>query len=221
MSSASTEAHATASRFHTTHWTVVLAARKDGTTAQVALADLCSTYWYPLYAFVRRDGAGPHEAQDLTQEFFRQFLEKHSILHVRPAAGKFRSFLLTCLKNFLGHERERARAQRRACGQAPIPLEAGDAETRYALEPADPVTPELLFEKRWILALLERALQELCREYAERGKGEVFEELQAFLPGGQGSLSRADLAAKHGISINAVDVAIHRLRQRFGVLLRA
>src|SRR6266571_6005243 len=132
--------------FHTTHWTVVLAARdKDGTAAQEALANLCSTYWYPLYAFIRRQGSNPHEAEDLTQEFFFRFLERHALGSVQPAAGKFRSFLLACLKNFLANERERAQAQRRGGGQLLVPLDSADAETRYSSEPADPRTPEVLF----------------------------------------------------------------------------
>ena len=128
--------------FHTTHWTVVLAAReKDGDAAHEALAGLCSTYWYPLYAFIRRQGASPDDAEDLTQEFFFRFLERNSIEHVHPAAGKFRSFLLACLKNFLANERERASAQRRGGGQPLIALDSTDAETRYSLEPADHRTP--------------------------------------------------------------------------------
>src|SRR5258708_249384 len=124
------------SMFHTTHWTVVMAARQedDGKVAQEALASLCSTYWYPLYAFIRRQGSSPHEAEDLTQEFFFRFLERHGLANVKPAAGKFRSFLLACLKHFLANERERARAQRRGGGQTLVPFEGVDAETRYSLE---------------------------------------------------------------------------------------
>src|ERR1700688_2176276 len=116
--------------FHTTHWTVIMTARQqeDGNAAREALASLCSTYWYPLYAFVRRQGSSPHEAEDLTQEFFLRFLERHGLVNVQPAAGKFRSFLLACLKHFLANERERARAQRRGGGQPLIPLEGDDAE---------------------------------------------------------------------------------------------
>src|SRR5262249_43762356 len=124
--------------FETTHWTVVLTARDgDGVSGREALASLCATYWYPLYAFVRRQGSSPHEAEDLTQEFFFRFLERHSLESVRPSAGKFRSFLLVCLKNFLANERDAARAQRRGGGRPSLPLETGDAETRYSLEPAD------------------------------------------------------------------------------------
>ena len=207
--------------FHTTHWSVVLAARdQDRPDAAEALASLCSTYWYPLYAFIRRRGSSPHEAEDLTQEFFFRFLERHALESVQPAAGKFRSFLLVCLKNFLANEREHARAHRRGGGRPAITLDRADAETRYSLEPADRLTPEAVFERRWVFAVLERTIAELRREYSTREKLGLFEELQGFLPCGQGNASRAELAAKRGVSVGAIDVAVHRLRQRFGALLR-
>ena len=207
--------------FHTTHWSVVLAAREEeGTVARDALASLCTAYWYPLYGFVRGRGYSPHDAEDLTQEFFRRFLEKNTLSNVNPARGRFRSFLLACLKHFLANEWERAHAQRRGGGQAPIPLDYGEGETRLSLEPADPVTPDALFEKRWAFAVLEHTIKALHAEYAAKGKSDIFEELSGFLPGGRGSESRAELAAKKGIRVGAVDVAVHRLRQRFGALLR-
>lgn len=210
-----------AAGFHTTHWTVVLAAReKDGAMARDALASLCTTYWYPLYAFIRRQGSTPHEAEDLTQEFFYRFLERHSLDSVRPAAGKFRSFLLACLKNFLANERERANAQRRGGGKQLIPLDSADAQARFAAEPADQRTPEALFERRWAFAVLERTMTELRREYATAQKSDLFEALQGFLPGGHGNANRAEIATSRGMSAGALDVAIHRLRQRFGALLR-
>ena len=173
-----------------------------------------------LYAFIRRQGSSPHEAEDLTQEFFFRFLERNALGSVQPAAGKFRSFLLACLKNFLANERERAQAQRRGGGRPLVPLESGEAETRYSLEPADSRTPEAVFERRWAFAVLERTMTGLRREYALGGKSNLFEALEGFLPGGQGSVSRAELAAKRSVSVGAIDVAIHRLRQRFGALLR-
>lgn len=207
--------------FHTTHWTVVLLARDaHDTAAQQALNSLCATYWYPLYAFVRRRGANPAKAEDLTQEFFRRILERNALSRVTPTAGKFRSFLLACLKNFLSHEAERGRAQRRGGGVAPLPYEMGDAEKRYALEPADPLTPELVFERRWAFAVIERTIEELGREYAREGKGELFEQLQGCLPGGRGVSSRAELAAAYGVTVGAMDVAVHRLKKRYGALLR-
>ena len=207
--------------FHTTHWTVVLAARdKSGCGASEALATLCSTYWYPLYAFIRRRDSSPHEAEALTQEFFLRFLDSHALEKVQPGAGKFRSFLLVCLKNFLANERERARAQRRGGGYSFLHLDAGEAETRYSLEPADNLTPDAVFQRRWAFAVLERTIRELGHEYEREEKQLLFEELQGFLPGGQGSVSRAELAAKRGVTAGAIDVAVHRLRQRFGILLR-
>jgi RNA polymerase sigma-70 factor (ECF subfamily) len=209
------------SAFATTHWTMVLAAREpDGTVARSAMARLCLTYWFPLYAFIRRRGINAHEAEDLTQEFFSRFLAKHPLANVRPDAGKFRSFLLTCLKNFLANEHERASAQRRGAGIPLIALDSGEAETRYALEPADQRTPEAEFERRWAFTVVEKTLAELRQEYVAANKLLLFEELQGFLPCGQGGLSRAEVATKRGVSAGAIDVAIHRLRQRFGALLR-
>jgi RNA polymerase sigma-70 factor (ECF subfamily) len=207
--------------FHTTHWTLILEARdQNGTSAQEALASLCATYWYPLYAFIRRQGVSPHEAEDLTQEFFSQFLKRNGLASVRPAAGKFRSFLLACMRNFLSNERERAQAQRRGGRRVLLPLDTGDAETRYLLEPADNLTPEAIFEKHWAFAVLERTMKELRRKHGTDQGRQQFEELQGFLPGGNSSMSRAELAAKRGVSVGAIDVAIHRLRQQFGALLR-
>jgi RNA polymerase sigma factor (sigma-70 family) len=201
--------------FCTTHWTLVLtAAQADtGTVAREALAALCSAYWYPLYAFCRRHGRQPHDAEDLTQEFFARLLEKNGL-------ASFRSFLLASLKNFLSNEWDRARAQRRGGGRPPISLDGAEAETRYALEPADNLTPEMVFERRWAWAVLERAMGALRREYVTEEKGDLFEQLEGFLPGGQETISRAELAAKRGVSVGAIDVAVHRLRQRFGALLR-
>ena len=199
----------------------MLAARgSEGAAGRDALASLCSTYWYPLYAFVRRQGSSPHEAEDLTQEFFCRFLERNSLTSVQPSAGKFRSFLLACFKNFLSNERARANAQRRGGGRVILPLDSGEAETRYSLEPADHLTPEAVFERRWAFAVLERTMTELRREYSAAEKSDLFESLQGFLPGGRESISRTELAAKRGVSVGAIDVAVHRLRQRFGVLLR-
>jgi len=198
-----------------------MAAReKEGTAARQALAGLCSAYWYPLYAFVRARGFNPQDAEDLTQEFFYRFLEKDSLAKVTPVGGKFRSFLLVCLKRFLVNEWERARAQRRGGGRLPIPLEGGEGETRYALEPQDRLTPELLFEKGWAFTVLDHTMKTREREYASKGKSEVFAQMKGFLPGGEGGASRAELAGERGVSAGSLDVAVHRLRQRFGTLLR-
>jgi RNA polymerase sigma-70 factor (ECF subfamily) len=207
--------------FHTTHWSVVLAAREyGGAGSQEALENLCATYWYPLYAFIRRRGVSPHEAEDLTQEFFSRFLGRNSLTKVEPAAGKFRSFLLACLKNFLANERDRAQAQRRGGGRVFVPLDGEEAESRYSLEPPDHRTPEAIFERRWAFAVLERTMHQLQSDYAAADKRELFEQLQGFLPGGVTGSSREEVAAKRGVSVGTIDVAIHRLRQRFGTLLR-
>jgi RNA polymerase sigma-70 factor (ECF subfamily) len=205
--------------FHTTHWSVVLAARdqKEGTAAREALASLCSTYWYPLYAFIRRQGIPPTEAEDLTQEFFYHFLEQDALRKVAPTAGKFRSFLLACLKHFLAKERVRARAARRGGGCQIIPLDSPEAQ--YALEPANHLTPDLLFDRHWAATILRCTLEDLRQEYAARGAAALFDDLMGFLPGCRSKASRADLALKHKLTPGAIDVAIHRLRRRFGVLL--
>ncbi len=207
--------------FTTTHWTVVLQAGEGGSAAaQEALSSLCQRYWPPLYAYIRREGYSPEDARDLTQEFFYRFLQRDSLNGVNPAAGKFRSYLLACLKHFLANERERAQAQRRGGGLPAIALEPGAAETRYSLEPADNLTPDVLFDRHWAFTAIERTLEALRREHATRDKGLAYDEIEGFLPRGRGRASRTELAAKHGINVNTVDVAIHRVRQRFGTLLR-
>lgn len=213
--------NATAAGFHTTHWTAVLAAgAHNDTLSKEALANLCSVYWQPIYAFIRRQGSTPHEAEDLTQAFFFHFLEKQSITRVTQAAGKFRTFLLTCAKNFLTNEREHVHAQKRGSGQKVIPLENHEAESHYQLETANRLSPDSIYQKRWALALLECTLSELRREYNLANKEDVFEDLQAFLPCGHGETSRVALATRRGVSVGAIDVALHRLRQRFGAILR-
>ncbi len=217
---ATVEVPSTEEAFHTTHWSVVFAARQETGSAQEALANLCSRYWYPLYAYIRRNGSTPDEAEDLTQEFFCRLLQRDWLAKVHPAGGKFRSFLLACVKNFLANERDKVLAQRRGGGRSPLPLERDEAETRYLFEPADPVTPELLFERQWVFELLQQTVRALREEYAASHRLELFEDLQGFLPGGEEKAPRAEIARKRGLSANALDVAIHRLRQRFGALLR-
>lgn len=206
--------------FHTTHWTVVLAAREaDSAAAREALASLCATYWPPLYAFIRRQGATPHEAEDLTQEFFARFLERNPLEAVRPDAGKFRSFLLTCLKHFLSNERRRARTQKRGGGAPVVSLEADTAEAYYLEEAARGATPEVLFERRWAFTVLNTAMEQLRQEYVQRGKGALFDDLRGFLPGDAPEIPRVELVARHGMSASAVDVAVLRVRKRLGALL--
>ena len=209
-------------RFATTRWTVVLAAagQGPGTGAADALATLCQTYWYPVYAFVRRRGHGPEDAQDLTQAFFARLLEKHTVNAADPARGRFRSFLLASVQNFLANEHDKAAAQKRGGGQSPVSLDPAAAESRYAVEPAHELTPERLFDRRWAMTLLDLCIGELRDEYAARGQGHVFARLQPFLGGDVPGGSYAPAAAELGVSESAVKVAVHRLRQRYRELLR-
>ena len=210
-----------AAGFQSTHWTVVLeAARQDSASGQAALGSLYETYWAPIYAFVRRSGQSPHEAEDLTQDFFARLVEKNWLASITREGGKFRSVLLTALKHFLSHAREHARAQKRGGGIPPVPLDGETAERRYLAEAVDSVTPETLFERRWALGILESALERLRVEYEHMEKGDLFGELKGFLSGGTRTVAHTEIAARHDISVNAVGVAIHRMRRRYGELVR-
>lgn len=207
--------------FATTRWSVVLTAGQNDTAhAHAALEKLCRTYWLPLYAYVRRCGRSPEDAQDLTQEFFAQLLERRSIERADQQKGKFRSFLLTAMNHFLADEWDKARAQKRGGGVPPIPLQLDTAETRYGHEPASQTTPEQDYERRWALALLEEVLRRLAAEYQQEGRAELFAELHPCLVGERGTQPYASLAAKLGISEGTVKSTVHRLRQRYRQLLR-
>jgi RNA polymerase sigma-70 factor (ECF subfamily) len=208
--------------FATTHWSVVVAAGAPGTPeAQEALATLCRTYWYPLYAFVRRQGANPEDAQDLTQGFFAQLLEKDYLRVADAERGKFRSFLLTAFKHFLAKERERANALKRGGGRKTLPLDVQAGETRYRREPAHDWTPEKIYERRWTLTLLDQVLTQLQEEYVRTGKGTVFDRLKEYLTGEKGRPPYAQAALELEMTEGAVKVAVHRLRHRYRELLRA
>ncbi len=208
--------------FVTTHWSVVLSAgRSDTTRARAALARLCQTYWYPLYAYVRRRGHSPHDAQDLTQSFFARLLEHQSLTDADPARGRFRSFLLSALNHFLINEWEKTRTQKRGGGVPLLSLDLAAAEQRFDLEPADPATPGQIFEKQWALTLLHQVLNQLETEYRQAGKGELFTALQQTLAGRSESQPYAELARRLHQSEGAVKVAVHRLRQRYRHLIRA
>jgi RNA polymerase sigma-70 factor (ECF subfamily) len=208
--------------FEATRWSVVLAAgRGDSTRAAAALEHLCGTYWYPLYAFVRRQGRSPEDAQDLTQAFFARLIAKRDLAGVDRAKGRFRSFLLAALKHFLANEWDKARALKRGGGVHVTSLDVGDAETRYLREPADPETPERVFERRWALTLLDEVLHGLRAEYQARGQGTLFEELKGTLAGGGGAEGHAAAARRLGMNEGAVKVAAHRLRRRYRDRLRA
>ena len=213
---------ASAAQFTTTHWSVVLAAGNTSSPdSSQALASLCQTYWYPLYACVRRLGRSPHDAQDLTQAFFARVLERSLVKEADPARGRFRSFLLTSLKNFLADEWDKAQAQKRGGGQPSFSWDEPSAETRYELEPAHEINAEKLFERRWALTLLEQALKRLEAEYAALGKQRLFDELHIVLLGEKGSLTYAEVGARLAMTEGTVKVAAHRLRRRYRELVRA
>jgi len=206
----------------TTHWSVVVSAReKDSPSNREAFETLCRTYWYPLYAFVRRQGRSPHDAQDLTQEFFARLLEKDYLQAADPKRGKFRSFLLTAFKHFLAKEHDRANAEKRGGGRHILPLDFQAGEHRYHLEPADQATADTIYERRWALTLLEQALTQLRMEFTGAGKQQLFEKLKGTLTGDGSAEPYAQIAIELAMSEQAVKVAVHRLRQRYKELLRA
>jgi len=212
---------ANVSLFATTHWSVVLAAADAASPgAAEALEQLCRAYWYPLYAYVRRKGHTPEDAQDLTQEFFTRFLAKNCLGRADRQRGRFRTFLLTSLQNFLAHEWERARAEKRGGGRTPIPWDEQSAEARYQLESPAGLTADKVFEQRWAFALFQRALARLQQEFVTDGKGEQFDELKAFLQGEAEGGAYAGVAARLGMTPGAAAVAVHRLRRRYGQLVR-
>jgi RNA polymerase sigma-70 factor (ECF subfamily) len=208
--------------FATTQWSLVLsAADHSSPRAQQALAELCASYWYPLYAFVRRQGSSAVEAEDLTQSFFLALVEKEFLAATGPEKGRFRTFLLLCLKRFLANQRDRQRAQKRGGGRPLVSINRDEAESRYQAEPADAATPERIFERRWALALLDQVLARLEDEYRQSGKASLFRDLKVYLVADEPAARYADVAASLGLTEGAVKVAVHRLRRRYGELLRA
>jgi len=206
--------------FVTTHWSVVLTAgRSDTTRAQDALAKLCQNYWHPLYAYVRRRGYSPEDAQDLTQEFFARLLEHDAIAGVSPEKGRFRSFLLASMNHFLSDEWDKARAEKRGAGKI-VSLDTEHAETWLRQQAIEKLTPEKAFELRWAITLLEEVYRRLEAEHRRQGKHEIFDTLRATLAGPGNSAPYAELAARLGLNEGAVKVAVHRLRQRYRTLLR-
>ncbi len=207
------------SRFETTHWSIILAGRdRESPRVRFAMEYLCEAYWYPLYAFVRRQGYREEEARDLTQAFFLRMLDKHIISSVAEEKGRFRSFLLASMKNFLSNERARASAQKRAPETPLVSLDADEAEERYRLEPADHVTPDEIFERRWAATVVERARRRLAEEQG-KGKEERFRRLEPYL-GGSEKPPYAQIAQELGVGESAVRVALHRLRKQLGIILR-
>jgi RNA polymerase sigma-70 factor (ECF subfamily) len=206
--------------FATTHWSVVLEAQGESPAAQEALEKLCRTYWRPICAFLRRQGVRPEEAEDITQGFFAQLLERRSLNAVRKEKGRLRSYLLGALKYFMADEQRRAMAIKRGKGQRLIPLEQLRADAGIDVEPADPVTAEMIYERRWALTVLEQVLNRLKGEYATAGNAALFDSLKQLLPDEPGSPSQAEIAAQLGMTENALRQAFYRFRQRYQSLLR-
>jgi RNA polymerase sigma-70 factor (ECF subfamily) len=206
--------------FVTTHWSVVLAAQGESETAPEALEKLCRTYWWPLYGFVRRNGYGPEEAQDLTQGFFALFLERRDLDVVRREKGRLRSYLLVSLKNFLAKAWRREMAVKRGEGWALLPLDELLMRERADLEPADTLSADRIYERRWALTLLEQVLARLQEDYRAAGNEMLFAQLKELLAGEPDRGSQADIARSLDMTENAVKQAFHRLRKRYRELLR-
>ncbi len=206
--------------FATTHWSVVLEAQGESPAAQEALEKLCRTYWRPIFAFLRRQGLPSSEAEDITQGFFAELLARRSLSAVRKEKGRLRSFLLGGLKYFLANEQRRVMAIKRGKGQRLIPLEEFRADDRIELEPADPMTAEMIYERRWALTVLERVLSRLKDEYLASDNAVLFDSLKQLLPDEPGSPPQAEIAARLNMTENAVRQAFHRFRQRYQSLLR-
>ena len=207
--------------FETTHWSLVVAAGSDNSSrARAALGALCETYWYPLYAYVRRSGATADDARDLTQGFLASLIERRDLAGLRQDRGRFRAFLLASLKHFLANDRARQRTQKRGGGAPPVPLSFDDAEGRYRVEPAEPETPETLYERRWALTVIDRVLGHIRQEWEARGRGAEFDELKACLLGQAPAGGYVAIAGRLGTTEAAVKVGVHRLRRRFQARLR-
>jgi RNA polymerase sigma-70 factor (ECF subfamily) len=206
--------------FRTTHWSLVLAAGVGSPSGQSALDTLCRRYWYPLYAYARRRGLGPEEAEDLTQDFFARLLGADGFAGVSPEKGRFRTFLLTSCQHFLANERDRAGRQKRGGGRSLVALDALEPEARYQIEPATSAPPEVLFDRQWARTLVAGVMELLQADSAREGNAERFTVLKVFLASEPAEDSYATLADRLGLSVPAVKSAIHRLRRRYGELLR-
>jgi RNA polymerase sigma factor (sigma-70 family) len=205
--------------FTTTHWSVVLEAQGQSPAAQEALEKLCRTYWRPVYGFIKRQGTGPEEAEDLTQGFFALLLERRDFNAVRKEKGRLRSYLLTSVKHFLASQQRRAMAMKRGRGQSLVRFEELSAIERAQVEPADPLSADRLYERRWALTLMAQVLRRLNDEYDIAGNAALFDCLKQLLPDEPGAPSRAEIAARLDMTENAVRQALHRFRQRYQMLL--
>jgi RNA polymerase sigma-70 factor (ECF subfamily) len=207
--------------FATTHWTVVLAAGRASTPqADGALEELCRTYWYPLYAYVRRRGRTKEDAEDLTQAFFVRFLAKNYLGGLRADRGRFRAFLLASLKHFLANEWDKEQCRKRGGQEAHLSLDWQTADTQFQLAATAEPSPDRAFDREWAIALLARVIERLRTECEAEGRGRQFAELKAFLTAGRGALSHAAAGQALGIEAGAARVAVHRLRKRYRQLLR-
>jgi RNA polymerase sigma factor (sigma-70 family) len=206
--------------FVTTHWSLVLAAQGQSPEATKALETLCRTYWPPIYSFLRREGRSVEDAQDLTQSFFARLLERHNLNAVRQEKGRLRSYLLSSLKHFLVNERERAMSIKRGQGRAPIPFEELTAAARNEAEPAETLTADRLYERRWALTVLDRVLEQLHDEYCAGGHTALADRFKQILTEDANAPSQAQIASELGMTENAVKQAFHRFRQRYRELLR-
>jgi len=206
--------------FTTTHWSVVLEAQGQSPAAQEALEKLCRTYWRPVYSFVKRQGIGLDEAEDFTQGFFSLLLERRDFDAVRKEKGRLRSYLLTSLKHFIASEHRRATTAKRGKGQRLIPLEELSGPERSEMEPADPLSADRLYERRWALTLMEQVLRRLKDEYHAAGNAALFDSLKQLLPDEPGAPSREEIASGLGMTDNALRQAFHRFRHRYQLLLR-
>lgn len=206
--------------FTTTHWSLVLEAQGQSAAAQAALEKLCRTYWRPVYGFIRRQNIRSQEAEDLTQGFFLLLLERRDFDAVRKEKGRLRSYLLTSVKHFLASEQRRAMTLKRGKGQQLIPLEELRANERGEMEPADPLSADRLYERRWALTLMEQVLRRLKDEYSAAGNVALFDSLKQLLPDEAEAQSRAEIASQLGMTDNALRQAYHRFRHRYQLLLR-
>lgn len=207
--------------FVTTHWSIVLQAGQPGSPeAHAALASLCQAYWFPLYAYARRQGCDVHHAEDVTQEFFAKLLEKNYLGVADRQRGRFRWFLLTAFKCFLANEWDRSQAQKRGGGRQIVSFDGMSAEERYLHEPEDDASADQLYDRRWAADLLESARAKLRTEHAEAGRADRFKYLEAYLPGGHSALSQAEVGAALGLTEGTVKQEVFKIRRRFGELLR-
>lgn len=207
--------------FVTTRWSVVLSAgRKSSVNSERALAELCRTYWYPLYGFVRRKGKAKEDAEDLVQSFFARFLEKNYLEGLASERGRFRAFLLASLNHFLANEWDKSQRQKRGGGVEHLSLNWQDADDRFHLDPPDPTNPEKLFDREWALALLDCVMTRLANECAASGKADLFAQAKEFLTVGSAAIPYAEASKAMGLDEGAVRVAVHRLRKRYRELLR-